>query len=84
MDIGALALAGFTWILGRESSGRKNRKISTATNFKNRSSIDGGDRDLSGGSSGFCQCSAFSTRCRRSNQNSSDYFADSTKAVTFV
>jgi len=84
MDIGALALAGFTWILGRESSGRKDRKISTATNFKNRSSVDGGDRDLSGGSGGFCQCSAFSTRFRGSNQNSINYFANAPRTVTFV
>jgi hypothetical protein len=60
MCIGPFALAMFTWILGSESAERKDGKISTIPSFKNRGSVNGRDRDLSGDPGGFCQCPAFS------------------------
>jgi hypothetical protein len=60
MRTGLLALATFIWILGSESAGRKDRKISAAPSFKNRGSANGNDRDLPGDAGRFCQCPAFS------------------------
>jgi hypothetical protein len=60
MRAGTLALTMFTWIVGSESARRKNRKISTAPSFKNRSSDNGRDGDLSRHPGGFCQYPAFS------------------------
>jgi hypothetical protein len=60
MRSGPLALAMFTWIMGSESAGRKDRKISNAPSFKNRGSVNGNDCDLYGDAGGFCQCPAFS------------------------
>ncbi len=53
MRTGPLALAMFAWILGSESGRGKSP-------FKNRSSVNGTDRDLSGDAGRFCQCPAFS------------------------
>jgi hypothetical protein len=53
MCIGPLAVAMFTSILGSESAGRKDRKISTAPSFKNRGLVNGSDFDLSGDAGGF-------------------------------
>jgi len=53
MRTGPLALAMFAWILGSESGRGKSR-------FKNRSSVNGTDRELSGDAGCFCQCPAFS------------------------
>ena len=69
MRTGLLAVAVFTWILDSESAGRKDRKISTATGFKNRGFVDGNDRDLSRDPGGFCQCSAFPAWCCRSGHS---------------
>ena len=59
MRIAPLALAMLTWILSGEFARREDRKISNAPTSKNRCSVNGRDRDLSGGPGGFRQRPAF-------------------------
>jgi hypothetical protein len=60
MRTGLLALAMFIPIMGGELASREDPKISSAPSFKNRSSVNGRDFDLSGDAGNFCKCPAFS------------------------
>ena len=59
MRTAPLALGVLTWILSGESARREDREISNPATSKNRCSVNGCDRDLSGGPRGFCQRPAF-------------------------
>ena len=74
----------FTRILDSESARRKNGKISTASSFKNRGSVDGSDCDLSGDPGSLRQCPEVAAKGRRSGCTEVDNFADAEEALTFV